>query len=81
MKWEKQWVGTTTARRSVLYLEQSELPALRRAVTQAVAKIEPRYNRLRDIHEAGEATERQCTQMSALGQELDELRNFLDYTK
>ena len=81
MKWDKTWVDGTSFGKQVLQLEQSELPPIQRAVKQAIAKIEPRYNRLRDIHEAGEASEKQCTQMFALEQELEELRNFLDYTK
>lgn len=81
MKWEKQWVTGATQSKQVLQLEQSELPAIQRAVKQSINKLQLRYNRLKDIHEAGEATERQCTQMFALEHELEELRNFLSYSK
>lgn len=80
MKWERLFITGTNYTETVLAISKNELPALRNATVQAINRLQPRYDKLKDIHEIGEATEKQRDKMCALANELDQLKNFLKYT-
>lgn len=77
MKWENNWIPGTGLKEVLLNISSDELMILQNAVKPALQKAEKKYNKLRDIHESGESTEKQCDQLLEAEECVETIKGFL----
>ena len=78
MEFKNEWIEGTGFKKVVLSINSKDLILLQKAVKPAADRALKKYEKLRDIHESGEATEEQCDQM---GEALEELETFQYFLK
>lgn len=61
MKWIKSWIENSRYGENVLQLSEQEAYALARILGKTLKDYRKKLERLQDIHDSGEATERQET--------------------
>jgi len=77
MTWEYEWIAHNR-RVCVLKLKAEELVPLKKIVQPYFEKLLKKYEVLQDMHESGEATEKQETKRCLLGEEIDFLKQFMN---
>lgn len=77
MKWQNNWIPGTGLKEVLLNISSNELRILQDAVKPEYQKALKKYEKLRDIHESGEATEKQCDQMSESLECVETINGFL----
>jgi hypothetical protein len=77
MDWEYEWIASNR-RICVLKLKAEELVPLKKIVEPHLNKLIKKYDVLNDIHESGEATEKDETKRCLLGGEIDFLKQFMN---
>ena len=77
MKWQNNWIEGTTLREVLLNISSDELRILQAGIEPAYQKVLKKYEKLRDIHEGGDATDKQCDQMSDALESVETFQAFL----
>lgn len=77
MEWENNWIEGTRSKKSELNISIDGVKMLQKAIAPYVKKLQERYDKVRDIHEVGEATPAQCDKMCELAEELEFYNAFL----
>lgn len=78
MKWEREFVDMTGGLQQVLRINQSELKYLQKVVLPHLKKVRAKYEKILDIHNSGDATEKQQDMMFDLMDELSVLESFCE---
>lgn len=77
MEFENEWIEGTGFKRVKLSINSKDLALLQKAIKPAADRCLKKYEKFRDIHESGEATEKQCDQMHRAFEELETFTSFL----
>ena len=78
MKWQNNWIPGTGLKEVLLNISSNELRILQEAVKPEYQKALKKYEKLRDIHEGGEATEKQCDQLCEALDRFETLEAFFE---
>lgn len=77
MRWSREYIDQTSFTKQVLTVDKSDVVVLQKAVLPYVKKLRAKYEKYRDIHDSGDATEKQEDILIEVNVELERLEAFL----
>lgn len=79
MRYVREFVDNTSFTKQVLNIDKSDVIVLQKVIAASpyLKKLRAKYEKYLDIHEGGEATEKQEDILIALRQELATLESFI----
>lgn len=77
MRYVREFVDNTSFTKQVLNIDKSDVTVLQKAVLPYIKKLRAKYEKYLDIHQNGDATEKQEDKLIALRDELETLESFI----
>lgn len=79
MRYVREFVDNTSFTKQVLNIDKSDVIVLQKVIAASpyLKKLRAKYEKYRDIHEGGEATEKQEDKLIELEEELKTLDSFI----
>ena len=78
MRYVREFVDNTSFTKQVLNIDKSDVTVLQKAVLPYLKKLRAKHEKYLDIHQNGDATEKQEDKMLALRDELETLETFIN---